>query len=204
VTDVTAALEVEASYDTVTVARVGGPLQVTVNQGGVDASSLQQGARIRASGQDVQVRDFRGVVEVEVERGGAHLAPGAPIADAVKVAARHGDIELEVPPNSRVDLQASARHGEVTSEVGDLAVSRADEHRLEARTGGGGHAVILAAEGGDVRIRAGIVRAEAARPEAPAVTAASPAGAPSSTRPPSSPAPAASAAPATPAPPAAQ
>jgi putative adhesin len=174
-TDVKGSLEVEASYDDVTVARVGGPLQVTVTQGGVDASSLQQGARIRATGENVDVRDFRGVVEIDVERGGAHLAPGAPLLEALKVSTRHGDIELELPPDSRLDLQASARHGEVTADAPALTVTRAEHSRIEARAGGGGNPVVLAAEQGDVRIRSGIRAAIASPAGAPASPARSPA-----------------------------
>jgi DUF4097 and DUF4098 domain-containing protein YvlB len=173
--DIKGSLEVEASYDDVTVARVGGPLQVTVTQGGVEASSLQQGARIRATGENVDVRDFRGIVEVDVERGGAHLAPGAPLTESLKVSTRHGDIELELPPDSRLDLQASARHGEVTTDAPALTVTRAERSRVEARAGGGGNPVVLAAEQGDVRIRTGVTTAVASPAVVPAPPAPSPA-----------------------------
>jgi DUF4097 and DUF4098 domain-containing protein YvlB len=171
--DVQGALEVETSYDDVTLTRISGPVVVTVTQGGVDASSLQKGARIRATGENVEVRDFHGVMEVEVERGSAHLAPGAPLTEAVKVTTRHGDIELELPPGSRLDLHASARGGEVTSDVASLAVSRAERSTLEARAGGGGSPVVLSTDRGDVRLRTGIVTAVAAPVAAPSAAPAS-------------------------------
>ena len=55
---------------------------------------------MRASGSDVTLEGFAGAIDVEVERGSARLAPGAPIKADVIASATHGNVALEVPDGS--------------------------------------------------------------------------------------------------------
>jgi DUF4097 and DUF4098 domain-containing protein YvlB len=151
--DVKGALTAETTYEGVHLARVAGPVELTVQHGGVEAKGLGGGARARTSGDEVAIEDFTGAIEVTVEHGGARLAPRGPITEAITVSSTHGDVRLEVPEGSRVDLDAESRRGEVRSDVKGLAVEAAPTgepgraRRLSGKIGGGGSTVRLRADG---------------------------------------------------------
>jgi DUF4097 and DUF4098 domain-containing protein YvlB len=147
--DVTA----ETSFDGVELERVAGSVTLAVHHGAVEARAVMKGARVRASGGDVSLDGFAGPVDIEVERGGVRLDPRAPITEAVTASATHGDVHLEVPEGSHIQLDVEARRGEVRTAVPDLEATATTagepgrSHRLTARLGGGGAVVRLRADG---------------------------------------------------------
>jgi DUF4097 and DUF4098 domain-containing protein YvlB len=152
--DVKGAADVQASFDHVTLTRIGGPATVVIRHGGLRGDGLEKGARVRASGDDVVLESFRGPIDVEAERATVRLVPAGAISAAVRVNARHGTIELEIPSGSRIDLQASAESGEVTADVPGLVATQVSNNRLAGKVDGGGNPVVLATSGhGDVRLR---------------------------------------------------
>lgn len=151
-TDVAGAVEAKASFNDVALTRIGGLATVTVSHGAVRATGLDKGAHVRASGDEVVLEGFRGPIDVETERGAVRLVPAGAINAAVKVTATHGGIELEVPPGSRFDLDASAVAGEITSDVAGITMTETGTGKLAGVVGGGGNAVVLVAQHGDVRL----------------------------------------------------
>ncbi|HEY7512130.1 MAG TPA: DUF4097 family beta strand repeat-containing protein [Vicinamibacteria bacterium] len=158
--DVKAAVFAKARYNDVSLQRIGGPVDVNVDHGAVQAEELAGGGRIEASGNDVVVDGFRGPLAVQSHRGGVRLVPSEPVQWPLTVTATHGGIRLEVPAGSRFDLEAQARRGELTLDVPGLTLSRTDDSHVTGRLGGGGEAVKLTSENGDVRLEA---RVEVAR-----------------------------------------
>jgi Putative adhesin len=152
-TDVAGAVEAKASFDDVALTRIGGLATVTVSHGGLRANGLAKGARVRASGDEVVLEEFHGPIDVEMERGAVRLLPGGAISAGVRVTASHGAIDLDVPAGSRFDLEASALHGEITSDVTGLTASQSGIGKLAGTLGGGGNAIVLATTHGDVRLR---------------------------------------------------
>jgi DUF4097 and DUF4098 domain-containing protein YvlB len=153
VEDVKGALTAETSYEGVHLLRISGPVELSVQHGGVEARALAKGARVRASGDEVEIEDFRGPLEVTVERGGVHLAPREPITDAITASSTQGDVRLEIPEGSRIDLDAESRRGEVRAEVKGLSIDRTSggesgrPRRVSGKLGGGGSPVRLRADG---------------------------------------------------------
>jgi DUF4097 and DUF4098 domain-containing protein YvlB len=153
VSDAGGAVDAAATFNNVTLARVAGPVTVAVTHGALHAVALDKGARVKASGDDVVLDGFRGPVDVVAERASVRLVPAAAIADAVKVSATHGPIDLDVPTGSRFDLQASVDGGEITAQLPDLSTTQTSTGRLAGKVGGGGPAVVLTTTHGDVRLR---------------------------------------------------
>ena len=152
-TDVTGAANAEASFDDVTLTRIGGPATIVVRHGAARGQGLYKGAIVRASGDEVVLEDFRGPVEVESERAAVRLVPAGAISAGVKVTSTHGGIELQVPAGSRFDLEASADHGQIsTDDVPGLSTTETSAGRLAATLGGGGNAVTLSTTHGDVAL----------------------------------------------------
>jgi len=153
VSDARGSVSVQTSYEGVTLAGVGGPADVTVSHGGLHAEKIAGGIRARVEGEDVTLEGFKGGVDVEASRAGVRLVPDGPLADAVRVMAHNGSISLEVPADSRFDLEAVAKRGEIEFKgLPGFTVLESGKERVTGRMGAGGLAVKLEAERGDVSL----------------------------------------------------
>jgi DUF4097 and DUF4098 domain-containing protein YvlB len=152
--DVSGAVFATASFDDVVLARIAGPVIVSVEHGGLRATGLEKGAWARVSGDEVVLDGFRGAVDVEVQRAGIELVPTGALTEPVTATATHGGIRLQVPRESRIDLEAAAPGGELQVDVPGLVLSRTEATRASGQMGGGGSAVRLTADHGDVRVLA--------------------------------------------------
>jgi DUF4097 and DUF4098 domain-containing protein YvlB len=153
-TDVSGPVVAQASFDDVVLERIAGTVDVSVEHGGLRARGLEKGARARVSGDEVVLDGFRGAVDVEVQRAGIQLIPAAALTDPVTATATHGGIRLQVPRESRIDLEAAAPGGEVQVDVPNLVLTRTETGRATGKLGGGGTVVKLTADHGDVRVEA--------------------------------------------------
>ena len=152
--EVSGAVVAQASFDDVVLERIGGAAEVAVDHGGLTASGLEKGIKARVSGDEVVLDGFRGAVDVEVQRAGIQLIPAAALTEPVTATASHGGIRLQVPRESRIDLEAAAPGGEVQVDVPGLVLSGTEAGRASGKLGGGGSAVRLTADHGDVRVEA--------------------------------------------------
>jgi len=144
-----------ASFNDVLLQRIGGPVDVAVEHGGVEAEALENGGRIEATGNEVVVDGFRGALAVQTQRAGVRLVPSGPLQTALTVSATHGGITLQVPAGSRFELEAVARRGELSANVPGLAITNtaeADGSHISGQLGGGGARVQLTTQNGDVRL----------------------------------------------------
>jgi DUF4097 and DUF4098 domain-containing protein YvlB len=150
-------LKARLSYGDVEVEDVSGDAVVHARHAEVRASGVTGRAELRTTFADVRSGAVGGSLQVEVEHGDAHLAPGAPITQTIDVTASQGEITLAVPEGSRFELAAESRHGEVSVDVAglDSRDSTAGESaRVEGTMGGGGAQVTLRARG-DVLLEPG-------------------------------------------------
>ena len=159
--EVKGAVTVEAHFDGVTLENIGGPAEVRVEHGGVEATNLDRGLKVTAEGDAVRLDRVRGPVEVSAQRGEVSVNPGEPITEPVTIQATHGAIHLEVPPDSRFELDAGARHGDL---IVDLPGAPEVQHEagtntLTTKVGGGGARVYLRTEGGELTVIGGAPRA---------------------------------------------
>jgi Putative adhesin len=155
------AVRAEASFDGITLAEIGGHADAKVDHGGVSARDLASGATIVAAGDDVTVERFHGSVRIESSRGGVRAVPGGPLTEPLWVKADHGTITVQVPAASRFDLTASARPGNVDVSLADFTPTERSASKASGRVGGGGAAVVLDTEHGDVTVEPREVEADA-------------------------------------------
>ena len=153
VEDVTGSVYAESRYEDVTLARVAGPVEVRVMHGGVEARTLGKGAIIRATGEDVVIDGFKGGLDVQADRGGVRLVPTGPVDAPINVSTVHGGIELAVPEGSRFNLEAGSSGGEVQANLAGFTTTETGPARVKGTLNGGGSAVILHADRGDVLLR---------------------------------------------------
>ena len=158
ISDVAGSFDGEASYKDAEIERVGGKVTLRVRQAGVTGRSLNGGAEIATSGDDVLLERFAGSVKVNASRGNIVLRPIEALTDDLLAVAEHGNIVLELPASSRFDLDATARRGqlELDPEL-ELSIRSRDEEgrseRVKGSLGSGGATVTLRAERGDVRVK---------------------------------------------------
>jgi DUF4097 and DUF4098 domain-containing protein YvlB len=167
--DVTGGVYAESRYADVALARIAGPVEVRVTHGGVDARTLAKGAVIRASGDDVIVDGFKGGLDIQSDRGGVRLTPSGPVDAAINVRATYGGIELAVPAGSKFNLDASSAGGEVEANMAGFTTTESGPARVRGTMNGGGSAVVLAAERGNVTLHSQAVVAGESETKAPEV-----------------------------------
>ncbi len=155
------AVRAEASFDGISLAEIGGHADAKVDHGGVSARGLAKGATIVATGDDVTVERFHGSVRIESSRGGVRAVPGGPLTEPLWVKAEHGSITVQVPAASRFDLAASARPGNVEVNLTDFSATEKSASKAAGRVGGGGAAVVLDVEHGDITVEPREVEADA-------------------------------------------
>lgn len=155
-TEVSGPVTAQASFDDVVLERISGAVDVAVEHGGLKATGLEKGARARTSGDGVVLDGFRGPVDVEVQRAGIELVPAGILTDPVTAAATHGSVRLQVPRESRIDLEVAAPGGgEVQVDVPGLVLTRTEGGRATGTLGGGGGVMVkLTSEHGDVHVEA--------------------------------------------------
>jgi DUF4097 and DUF4098 domain-containing protein YvlB len=162
--DVKGALTAESTGDGVWLDGIGGRVEVTTRRGGVTAENLGGEVQVRARGDDVSIVGFRGPVDVETEDGDVVLTTRIPITEAVTVSAKEGEVRLDVPAGSRIDLETESRGGELHLDVPELDHSEADTPGRATGTIGGGGALVKLTADGDVTLAASPTARPAEKP----------------------------------------
>jgi hypothetical protein len=101
----------------------------------------------------VVIDGFKGGLDVQADRAGVRLVPTGPVAAAINVRTTHGGIELAVPEGSTFTLEANANNGSVDASLAGFTTTQTGPQRVMGTMNGGGPAVVLFADGGDVRLR---------------------------------------------------
>jgi DUF4097 and DUF4098 domain-containing protein YvlB len=150
--DVKGSLRADASFDQVKLERIGGPIEVEVEHGGLEARTVGKGVKAKTTGDSVAVADFEGPAEVKVERGSVELRPARPVSESFVVSATHGGIRIDVPAQSRFEIEAEVERGEIGVDLPGIEVTQATDKSFKGRLGDGGGRMRLRAEGGDVEV----------------------------------------------------
>lgn len=95
--------------------------------GELNAEGLAGPVRVKSQSRDVRLGDFRGDVEIALERGDVSLDVG-PTAARMNVTVESGDVELWLPPEAeKWVVDAEVAHGKVISEFGGWTVLEVGE-----------------------------------------------------------------------------
>jgi len=115
-----------------------------------------QGLRLNTRSKDINLTSMSGDVKVDTDNGDISLASAQaqPLGNVV-LSNRHGEIRLELPSNAGFEFQGSTRHGEVSSEFGEITVNTSDKNsnRATGKVGRGGAKIQVSTDSGDISIR---------------------------------------------------
>jgi DUF4097 and DUF4098 domain-containing protein YvlB len=110
-------LEFESERTTLAVRHLRG--QLRLSRGSLIAQGLEGPVRLKTRTRDVELADFTGPLQVELERGDVVLRPARVPSAPLTVTVGSGDIELAVPDGARFGLLAVAERGEIRNEFGE-------------------------------------------------------------------------------------
>ncbi|MCC6391184.1 MAG: DUF4097 family beta strand repeat protein, partial [Bryobacterales bacterium] len=133
--------------------------------GNLTAENVQGPFHLTAGTRDVNVRDFTGNVEIQVERGDLELRPARQQVGRIDARTRNGEVDLVLPPGAKFDLNASTTRGEISNEYGAPLKMETVGKGASLRGSTGGPAVTVTTDRGSITVR----RAGAGEPPAPPV-----------------------------------
>jgi len=118
-----------------------GPLKVDTSGGRIEASDGSGSLEARTSGGSIVVRNFAGDAKLK-----------SPVPGDVNLETSAGSIDLMVPADAGLDIEAEASSGRVTSDL-PFTGTRTDRDSMKGKINGGGKSVVLRSGAGSISIK---------------------------------------------------
>jgi DUF4097 and DUF4098 domain-containing protein YvlB len=147
-----------------------GPLKVDTSGGRIEAIDGNGSLEARTSGGSIVVRNFSGDTKVETSGGrlsfeningkifgrtsGGSISAKLknPVPGDVNLETSAGSIDLMVPADAGLDIEAEASSGRVTSDL-PFTGTRTDRDSMKGKINGGGKSVVLRSGAGSISIK---------------------------------------------------
>jgi hypothetical protein len=149
-------------------ARLDGRLDL--DSGDLRADSLSGPMRLTTRSKDVALEGLSGDLRLEDENGTVEVGLHKP--GNIQIDNRKGDVQISIPPNTPIKVEARTREGEIESDFEEIKV---DNHNNQSSASGSigtnGPRLVMNCEKGRIEIRKGTV---AVIPPAPPIPPATP------------------------------
>jgi DUF4097 and DUF4098 domain-containing protein YvlB len=147
-----------------------GPLKVDTSGGRIEAIDGTGSLEARTSGGSIVVRNFGGDAKVETSGGrlafeningkifgrtsGGSISARlkSPVPGDVNLETSAGSIDVLVPPDAGLDIEAEASSGRVTSDL-PFTGTRTDRDSMKGKINGGGKSLVLRSGAGSISIK---------------------------------------------------
>jgi DUF4097 and DUF4098 domain-containing protein YvlB len=150
-------------------ARLDGRLDL--DSGDLRADSLSGPMRLTTRSKDVALEGLSGDLRLEDENGTVEVGLYKP--GNIQIDNRKGDVQVSIPPNTAVKVEARTRQGEIESDFEEIKVDNHDnQSSASGSIGTNGPRLVMNCEKGRIEIRKGTV---AVVPPAPPIPPATPA-----------------------------
>lgn len=161
-------LKLATSRTTLELAKLDG--EMSMDTGQLQMNQAAGPVVISTRAKDLRLDALNGDVRVNNDAGEITLDSGEKLGN-VEITGRHGDIHVYLPPKAQFGIQASTRHGEVSSDFTGLQVTNPDhgDSLISGRIGRGGSQITIRTDSGDVSVN----NSEKDTPTPPATTDAS-------------------------------
>ncbi|HEU0122673.1 MAG TPA: DUF4097 family beta strand repeat-containing protein [Bryobacteraceae bacterium] len=149
--------------------------EVELMQGRLHGRKLIGPIQINSKSKDIELSDFTGSVEIDVDRGDVQLRPARTALGKITARTRSGNAELVLPAGAKLDLKAEVKRGHIENDYG--APFRVNEDGRSATVSGstGGPEVRVDVDRGEIRLRKWTNEDTATPPAAPTAPARPPA-----------------------------
>jgi len=147
--------------------------RLDLDSGDLRADSLSGPMRLTTRSKDISLEGLSGDLRLEDENGTVTVGLHKP--GNIQIDNRKGDVQITIPPNTAVKVEARARSGEIDSEFEEIKVENS-EHQSSASgsIGTNGPRLVVNANKGTIEIRKGTVAVVPPAPPVPPFTPPNP------------------------------
>ena len=143
--------------------------RLDLDSGDLRADSLSGPMRLTTRSKDIALEGLSGDLRLEDENGTVSVGLRKP--GNIQIDNRKGDVQVSIPPNTAIKVEARTREGEIESDFDEIKVdSRDDQSSASGSIGTNGPRLVMNCDKGAIEIRKGTVAvaAPAAAPTPPA------------------------------------
>jgi len=149
-------------------ARLDGRLDL--DSGDLRADSLSGPMRLTTHSKDIALEGLSGDLRLEDSNGTVEVGVYKP--GNIQIDNRKGDVQVSIPPNTAIKIEARTREGEISSDFEEIKVANHDrQSSASGSIGSNGPRLVMNCEKGSIEIRKGTV---AVVPPAPPIPPAAP------------------------------
>jgi hypothetical protein len=134
---------------------VGGDVDASTSGGSISVDGVSGRMKVHTSGGSVSASGIKGMVDASTSGGSVRAAFLAQPTGDCRFQTSGGSINLSLPSDARVNLDASTSGGRVSTDFAMPYRDRHEENQLRAPLNGGGPQLYAHTAGGGIRIRKG-------------------------------------------------
>jgi len=152
-------------------ARLDGRLDL--DSGDLRADSLTGPMKLTTRSKDISLEGLSGDLRLQDENGTVNVAVMKP--GSLQIDNRKGDVQVTIPPNTALKVEARTREGEIESDFEEIKIDNQDRHSSATGSiGSNGPRLAINCEKGQIEIRKGTVAAVPPSPPTPPAALATP------------------------------
>jgi DUF4097 and DUF4098 domain-containing protein YvlB len=147
--------------------------RLDLDSGDLRADSLNGPMRLTTRSKDISLEGLSGDLHLENTNGSVTVGLHKP--GNIQIDNRKGDVQISIPPNTAVKVEARTRQGDIESDFSELKVdSQNKQATANGSIGSNGPHLIVNSDKGDIEIRKGTVAVTAPTPPTPPAVPAKP------------------------------
>jgi DUF4097 and DUF4098 domain-containing protein YvlB len=147
--------------------------RLDLDSGDLRADSLTGPMRLTTHSKDISLEGLSGDLRLEDENGTVSVGLYKP--GNIQIDNRKGDVQVTIPPNTAIKVEARTRGGDIESDFGEIKIDSRDEQASASGSiGTNGPKLALNCDKGTIEIRKGTVAFVAPAPPIPPATPAKP------------------------------
>jgi len=127
--------------------------EVELMQGHLNARRIAGPIQITSKSKDVELSDFSGNLEIDVDRGDIQLRPAKAITGKINARTRSGNAELVLPTGATLNLKAEVKRGQIENDFGGPFKLTEDGRNATLIGSSGGPEVKIEVDRGEIRVR---------------------------------------------------
>ncbi len=147
--------------------------RLDLDSGDLRADSLTGPTRLTTRSKDIALEGLSGDLRLEDENGTVEVGLHKP--GNIQIDNRKGDVQVSIPPNTAIKVEARTRAGEIESDFDEIKVDDKDnQSSASGSIGTNGPRLVINCDKGAIEIRKGTVAVVAPAPPVPPMPAPNP------------------------------
>lgn len=145
---------VKNHHASIRLAQVGGDATAENSHGSIDIDGVKGRTAARNSHGSILLENVEGEVVAQTQRSNIRVRPQHPVQHPYTLQARHGNIEVEIPAGSDLEVQANAGQGRIQTDLPLEVVANSHRGQMASgNLGAGGTALKVETERGNISLK---------------------------------------------------